>query len=353
MGRRQVAKTQDFDSCIRRFESSRPSQIFLGHKMFSNDNMRALVFSGRANQKLTEEICKYMDVPLGKTVIRDFSDKEIYVKIEENVRGGDIFVVQSTCFPGNTNLMELLIMIDALRRASAERITAVIPYYGYARQDRKNEPRVPITSKLIADLVVTAGADRVLTVDLHAGQIQGFFNIPVDHLFAINVLIDYIKEQKLKDLIVISPDAGGVERARAYAKRLNSSLAIIDKRRDIPNEAKAMNIIGDVKGKIAFIVDDMIDTAGTLMEATDALLGAGAREVHACCSHPVLSGPAGERIASSPIKTVITTNTIPLNGELEKNSKIKVLSVASLLGEAILRIHQETSVSSLFDSTKD
>ena len=275
------------------------------------------------------------------------------MKIEENVRGGDVFVVQSTCFPGNTNLMELLIMIDALRRSSAKRITAVIPYYGYARQDRKNEPRVPITSKLIADLVVTAGADRVLTVDLHAGQIQGFFNIPVDHLFAINVLIDYIKEQKLEDLIVISPDAGGVERARAYAKRLNSSLAIIDKRRDIPNEAKAMNIIGDVKGKIAFIVDDMIDTAGTLMEATDALLGAGAREVHACCSHPVLSGPAGERIANSPIKTVITTNTIPLNAELEKNSKIKVLSVASLLGEAILRIHQETSVSSLFDSTKD
>ena len=321
--------------------------------MFSNDNRRVLVFSGRANQKLTEEICNYIDVPLGKTVIRDFSDKEIYVKIEENVRGGDVFVVQSTCFPGNTNLMELLIMIDALRRSSAKRITAVIPYYGYARQDRKNEPRVPITSKLIADLVVTAGADRVLTVDLHAGQIQGFFNIPVDHLFAINVLIDYIKEQKLEDLIVISPDAGGVERARAYAKRLNSSLAIIDKRRDIPNEAKAMNIIGDVKGKIAFIVDDMIDTAGTLMEATDALLGAGAREVHACCSHPVLSGPAGERIASSPIKTVITTNTIPLNGELEKNPKIKVLSVASLLGEAILRIHQETSVSSLFDSTKD
>ena len=321
--------------------------------MFSNDNKRVLVFSGRANRKLTEEICNYIDVPLGKTVIRDFSDKEIYVRIEENVRGGDVFVVQSTCFPGNTNLMELLIMIDALRRSSANRITAVIPYYGYARQDRKNEPRVPITSKLVADLVVTAGADRVLTVDLHAGQIQGFFNIPVDHLFAINVLIDYIKEQKLEDLIVISPDAGGVERARAYAKRLNSSLAIIDKRRDIPNEAKAMNIIGDVKGKIAFIVDDMIDTAGTLMEATDALLGAGAREVHACCSHPVLSGPAGERIANSPIKTVITTNTIPLNGELEKNSKIKVLSVASLLGEAILRIHQETSVSSLFDSTKD
>ena len=321
--------------------------------MFSNDNRRALVFSGRANQKLTEEICKYMDVPLGKTVIRDFSDKEIYVKIEENVRGGDVFVVQSTCFPGNTNLMELLIMIDALRRASAKRITAVIPYYGYARQDRKNEPRVPITSKLVADLVVTAGADRVLTVDLHAGQIQGFFNIPVDHLFAINVLIDYIKGQKLENLIVISPDAGGVERARAYAKRLNSSLAIIDKRRDVPNEAKAMNIIGDVKDKIAFVVDDMIDTAGTLMEATDALLEAGAKEVHACCSHPVLSGPAGERISKSPIKSVVTTNTIPLNNDLTKNPKLKVLSVASLLGEAILRIHQETSVSSLFDSTQE
>jgi ribose-phosphate pyrophosphokinase len=321
--------------------------------MFSSDNGRVLVFSGRANQTLTEEISGYMKVPPGKTVIRDFSDQEIYVRIEENVRGGDVFVVQSTCFPGNTNLMELLIMIDALRRASAKRITAVIPYYGYARQDRKNEPRVPITSKLVADLVVTAGADRVLTVDLHAGQIQGFFNVPVDHLFAINVLIDYIKEQNLENMIVISPDAGGVERARAYAKRLDTSLAIIDKRRDIPNEAKAMNIIGDVKGKIAFIVDDMIDTAGTLMEATDALLGAGAKEVHACCSHPVLSGPAGDRIANSPIKSVVTTNTIPLNDELKKNSKIKVLSVAPLLGEAILRIHQETSVSSLFDSTKD
>ena len=321
--------------------------------MFSSDNGRVLVFSGRANQKLTEEICGYMKVPSGKTVIRDFSDQEIYVRIEENVRGGDVFVVQSTCFPGNTNLMELLIMIDALRRASAKRITAVIPYYGYARQDRKNEPRVPITSKLVADLVVTAGADRVLTVDLHAGQIQGFFNVPVDHLFAINVLIDYIKEQNLENMIVISPDAGGVERARAYAKRLDTSLAIIDKRRDIPNEAKAMNIIGDVKGKIAFIVDDMIDTAGTLMEATDALLGAGAKEVHACCSHPVLSGPAGDRIANSPIKSVVTTNTIPLNDELKKNSKIKVLSVAPLLGEAILRIRQESSVSSLFDSTKD
>jgi ribose-phosphate pyrophosphokinase len=282
-------------------------------------------------------------------VIKDFSDKEIYVKIEENVRGGDVFVIQSTCYPGNTNLMEMLIMMDALRRSSAKRITAVLPYYGYARQDRKNEPRVPITSKLVADLLETAGTDRVLTVDLHAGQIQGFFSVPVDHLFAMNVLIEYIKKLKLPNLIVISPDAGGVERARAFAKRLGTSLAIVDKRREVANEAKAMNIIGDVKGKVAFIVDDMIDTAGTLIEATDALLAAGATEVHACCSHPVLSGPAAERITASPIASVIATNTIPLHGDLKKNKKVKILSVAPLLGEAILRIHEETSVSSLFD----
>jgi len=312
-----------------------------------------LIFSGRANPLLAENICKYLDIPLGKTVIRDFSDNEIYVRIEENVRGGDVFIIQPTCFPGNTNVMELLIMIDALRRSSAKRITAVIPYYGYARQDRKCEPRVPITSKLVADLLETAGTDRVLTVDLHAGQIQGFFNIPVDHLFAMNVLIGHIRKLNLPNLIVISPDAGGVERARAFAKRLNTSLAIIDKRRDLTNEAKAMNIIGDVKGKVAFIVDDMIDTAGTLMEATDALLGAGASEVHACCSHPVLSGPALERISNSPIKSVVTTDSIPLGNGLEQNPKIKVLSIAPLLGEAILRIHEETSVSSLFDSTKE
>ena len=321
--------------------------------MYSSDNGRMLVFSGRANSLLAANICKYLDIPVGETVIRDFSDKEIYVRIEENVRGGDVFVIQPTCCPGNTNLMELLIMIDALRRSSAKRITAVIPYYGYARQDRKCEPRVPITSKLVADLLETAGTDRVLTVDLHAGQIQGFFNIPVDHLFAMNVLIDYIRTLALPNLIVISPDAGGVERARAFAKRLKTSLAIIDKRRDIANEAKAMNIIGDVKGKVAFIVDDMIDTAGTLMEATDALLGAGAKEVHACCSHPVLSGPALERISNSPIKSVVTTDTIPLGNGLSQNPKIKVLSIAPLLGEAILRIHEETSVSSLFDSTKE
>ena len=295
------------------------------------------------------DICQYLKVDLGQTVVRDFSDEEIYVRIEENVRGADVFVVQPTCYPGNTNLMELLIMIDALRRSSARRITAVIPYYGYARQDRKCEPRVPITSKLVADLLETAGTDRVLTVDLHAGQIQGFFNIPVDHLFAMNVLIEYIKTLELPNLIVISPDAGGVERARAYAKRLDASLAIIDKRRDIPNEAKAMNIIGDVGGKRCLIVDDMIDTAGTLMEATEALLGEGAMEVHACCTHPVLSGPAKDRIVNSPLKSMIATNTIPLNDELKKIEKIKILSVAPLLGEAINRIHQETSVSSLFD----
>ena len=244
-------------------------------------------------------------------------------------------------------------MIDALKRASAKRITAVIPYYGYARQDRKCEPRVPITSKLVADILHTAGTDRVLTMDLHAGQIQGFFNIPVDHLFAINVLIGYIKNLNFKDPVVISPDAGGVERARAYAKRLGTSLAIIDKRREGPNVAKAMNIIGDVKGKVAVIVDDMIDTAGTLIEATNALLDAGAAEVHGLCTHPVLSGPAGERIQNSPIKSVISTNTIPLSKELEAIGKIKILSVAPLFGEAIIRIHSESSVSSLFDSDGD
>jgi len=318
-----------------------------------DDNGRVLVFSGRSNQSLTQEICDYMDINIGNRVIKAFSDEEIFVRIEENVRGGDVFVIQSTCTPGNTHLMELLIMIDALKRASAKRITAVIPYYGYARQDRKCEPRVPITAKLVADLLHTAGTDRVLTLDLHAGQIQGFFNIPVDHLFAINVLIGYIKKLNYKDPVVISPDAGGVERARAYAKRMGTSLAIIDKRREGPNVAKAMNIIGDVKGKVAIIVDDMIDTAGTLLEATNALLGAGAAEVHGLCTHPVLSGPAGERIQNSPIKSVISTNTIPLSKELAAIEKIKILSVAPLFGEAIIRIHTESSVSSLFDSDGD
>lgn len=315
----------------------------------NNGNGKALVFSGRANLELAKNICAYMKVPLGKIIVRDFSDKEIYVRIEENVRGGDIFIIQPTCTPVNTNLMELLIITDALRRASAKRITAVIPYYGYGRQDRKCEPRVPITAKLVADLLHTAGIDRALTVDLHAGQIQGFFNIPLDHLFAMNVLVSYIKGLGLRNLMVISPDAGGVERARAYAKRLGASLAIIDKRREGPNEAKAMNIIGDVRDKVAFIVDDMIDTAGTLMEATDALIAAGASEVHACCSHAVLSGEACARIRNSPIKSIVTTDTIPMGDELSRLGKIKVLSVAPLLGEAIMRIHSESSISSLFD----
>lgn len=317
--------------------------------MRENGNGKVLVFSGRANPELAKDICEYMGVSLGRTDIRDFSDHEIFVKIEENVRGGDVFVIQSTCNPGNTNLMEMLVMIDALRRSSAKRITSVLPYYGYARQDRKIEPRVPITAKLVAKLLETAGTDRVLTVDLHAGQIQGFFNVPVDDLFAMNVLVKYIKKLDLENLVVISPDAGGVERARAFAKRLGASLAIIDKRREAANEAKAMNIIGDVKGKAAFIVDDMIDTAGTLVEATSALLKEGAKEVHACCSHPVFSGPAARRIGESPIKSIVVTNTIPLPDVLKNSSKIKILSVAPLLGEAILRIHRETSVSSLFD----
>ncbi len=317
--------------------------------MDTNGNGQALVFSGRANIQLSEDICKYLNIDLGRRVIKDFSDDEIYVRLEENVRGGDVFVIQSTCSPGNTNLMELLIMIDALKRASAKRVTAVIPYYGYARQDRKCEPRVPITSKLVADLLVTAGTDRVLTVDLHAGQIQGFFNIPVDHLFAMKVLVPYLQSLDLKNMVVISPDAGGVERARAFAKRLGVSLAIIDKRRESMNEAKAMNIIGDVAGKVTFIVDDMIDTAGTLVEGAVALMEAGAKEVHACCTHAVLSGPALDRISNAAIKSIVATNTIPLRDGMEGHPKIKILSVAPLLGEAILRINRETSVSSLFD----
>ncbi|MBI3601052.1 MAG: ribose-phosphate pyrophosphokinase [Nitrospinae bacterium] len=307
-----------------------------------------LIFSGRANIRLAEEICRYLRIHLGKSNIYDFSDGEIGVRITENVRGRDVFVVQPTCDPVNKNLMELLIMIDALKRSSAERITAVIPYYGYARQDRKAEPRVPITSKLVADLVTAAGTDRVLAMDLHAGQIQGFFNLPVDHLYAAPILIEYIKRKKLKDLVIVSPDAGGVERARAFAKKLNTSLAIIDKRRDKPGVAKVMNIIGDIRGKRVMIVDDIIDTAGTLIEATNALIANGAREVYACCTHPVLSGPAIERITQSQIKEVIASNTIQLNDKQKACDKIKVLSVSKLLGEAIKRIHTATSVSSLF-----
>lgn len=312
-------------------------------------NKQLLLFSGRSNLALSKEISKYLKISLGQSSMSNFSDGEIMVKIKENVRGRDVFIIQSTCYPGNDNLMELLIMIDAIKRSSASRITAVIPYYGYARQDRKVEPRVPITSKLVADLIYSAGASRLLTVDLHAGQIQGFFNIPVDHLYAMPILVKYIKSLKIKNLVVVSPDAGGVERARAFAKRLSSTLAIIDKRRDKPGVAEAMHIIGNVKKKNVFIVDDMIDTAGTITEATKALIKNGARSVYAICTHPVLSGPAVKRLSNSDIKQVLVINTIPLNGKEKVCKKIKVLSIGALLGEAIKRINQEGSVSCLFD----
>ncbi|HUU50054.1 MAG TPA: ribose-phosphate pyrophosphokinase [Nitrospinota bacterium] len=306
------------------------------------------IFSGRASEELSEEISKYLKIPLGDILITDFSDGEIYVQIQENIRGADVFVIQSTCNPGNSNLMELLIMIDAMRRASAERITAVIPYYGYARQDRKVQPRVPITAKLVANLLTAVGTDRVLAIDLHAGQIQGFFDIPVDHLFASPDIIDYIKKKKIKNAVVVSPDAGGVERARAFAKRVNASLSIIDKRREEKNVSKVMNIIGDVKDKNVLLIDDMVDTAGTLVESVKALRDNGAKDIYACCTHAVLSGSAIERISKSFLKELIVTNTIPLRKEGRNNKKIKVLSVAKLLGEAIIRIHNGASVSSLF-----
>jgi len=297
---------------------------------------------------LSKEIADYLGIPIGKALVGTFSDGETRVEIGENVRGKDVFVIQSTCPPVNHNLMELLIIIDALKRASARRITAVIPYYGYGRQDRKVKPRVPITAKLVADLITTAGADRVLSMDLHVGQIQGFFNIPVDHLFAAPVMLDYIKQHFKDNLTIVSPDAGGVERARAFAKRLGANLAIIDKRRDAPNIAEAVNVIGDIKEKTVIILDDMVDTAGTLTEAAHVLLERGAKEVYACCTHPVLSGPALERLMKSPIKRLVVTNTIPLKEKAKNCEKIEVLSVASLLGEAIKRIHEETSISTLF-----
>lgn len=306
------------------------------------------LFSGNANPALAKEICGYLGIGLGEATVSAFSDGEIRVKIEENVRGADVFVVQSCSHPVNTSIMELLIMIDALKRSSAYRITAVIPYFGYARQDRKDQPRVPISAKLMADLITTAGADRVLTMDLHAGQIQGFFNIPVDHLYATPVLLDYIQKRGAGDLVVVSPDAGGVERARAFAKRLQAQLAIIDKRREGPNNAQIMNIIGDVEGRNALLLDDMIDTAGTIVQGAQACADKGARTVWAGCTHPVLSGPALDRLERSCLTEVVVTNTIPLNGKEDRCPKLKVLSVAPLLGEAITRIHEEESVSSLF-----
>ena len=312
-------------------------------------NKTAAIFTGNSNPALAKEIVRYLKMPLGKVQVGAFSEGEISVKIEENIRGKDVFIVQSTSPPPNKNLMELLILIDALRRSSAKRITAVLPYFGYARQDRKDQPRVPITAKLVANLLTTAGADRVLTVDLHAGQIQGFFDIPLDHLFAITTFVDYFAKLKLKNITVVSPDVGGIKMARAYAKRLNARLAIVDKRRVSGEDTEVMNILGEeeIKGKNAVIIDDLVATAGSLVEAASALKKKGAKEIYAAITHPVLSGPAKKRIADSPIKTLFVTNSIPLNGK--GNKKIKVLSIAPLLAEAIKRIHNEESVSSLFD----
>jgi ribose-phosphate pyrophosphokinase len=306
------------------------------------------LFGGTSNPELTREVCDYLDIEPGKIAAKTFSDGETQVEIHENIRGGDIFVLQSTCTPVNDNLMQLLIMMDALRRASAERITAIIPYYGYGRQDRKVKPRVPISAKLVADLITTAGANRVVSMDLHAGQIQGYFNIPVDNLFAAPLLLKYIRTHFEDDLVIVSPDAGGVERARAFAKRLAATLAIIDKRRDAPNIAEAMNIIGEVKGKTAVVLDDMVDTAGTLTQAAVALKDKGASKIYACCTHAVLSGSSIGNIEASPIDRLVVTNTIPLNGMAQKCSKITVLSVAEMLGETIRRIFNSNSVSTLF-----
>ncbi len=297
---------------------------------------------------MAEEIAGHLDIPLSQADVRKFSDGEIFVEVKENVRGRDVFVVQPTSTPVNDHLMELVIMVDALRRASARRITAVVPYYGYARQDRKNAPRVPITAKVVAEMFMAVGVRRVLCMDLHAGQIQGFFNIPVDHLYAAPVVLEHIQKTFGDEVIMVSPDAGGVERTRAFAKRLNSGLAIIDKRRDKPNECEAMHVIGDVQGKTAILMDDMVDTAGTLCAGAETLLANGAKEVHACCSHPVLSGPAIDRLTQSRLKSLVVTNSIPLSESAQACGKIKVLSVSKLLADAINRIHNEDSVSSLF-----
>lgn len=314
-----------------------------------SEDRRFKIFSGTANRPLAEEICRFLGVPLGETRLQRFSDGEVHFQLLENVRGADVFLVQPTSFPVDQNLLELLIMMDALKRASAGRITVVVPYYGYARQDRKDRPRVAITSKLVADLLVTAGANRALFVDLHAAQIQGFFNIPVDHLFASPVLVSYFRDLNLPNLTVVSPDAGGVERARFFAKKLDVPLAIVDKRRTDINVTEVMNVIGDVRGRTCLILDDIIDTAGTLVKTADALLDQGAEKVYACASHAVLSGPAVDRIRDSRITEVVITNTIPLRPEAEGLDKIRVLSVAGLLGRAIESIHMETSISMLFN----
>lgn len=308
------------------------------------------IFTGNSNPELTQAITRYMGIPMGEAMVGSFSDGEIQVEFRENVRGMDVFVIQSTCQPVNDNIMELLIMIDALKRASASRVTAVMPYYGYARQDRKVASRAPITAKLMADIITAAGADRVLTIELHAGQIQGFFDIPVDHLYAGPLVAEAMQANHYADeSTVVSPDAGGVERARAFAKKIGASLAIIDKRRPKPNQSEVMRVVGDVSGKDAIIVDDMVDTAGTLVKSADALKTAGARNVYACCTHAVLSGPAVDRINQSSIDKLYVTDTIPTKDKLEKCPKLKVESIAPLLGEAISRIHREISLSELFD----
>lgn len=306
------------------------------------------VFSGNANPGLARDIAKYLGIPLGEVVVKHFADGETRVEIGENVRGMDVFVIQPTSQPANEHLMELLIMVDALKRSSADRITAVIPYYGYARQERKVQPRTPISAKLVADLITAAGANRILSIDLHAGQIQGFFNIPFDHLFATPVMLDYIKKNLADDTVIVAPDAGGAERARAYAKRLDTPMAMIDKRRDRPNESEVMHVIGEVKGKKAIIIDDIVDTAGTLVKAAEAIKKEGASKVYACATHPVFSQNAVEKIKSSIIEEVVVTDTIALKEEALACKRIKVLSVAPIIGEAIKRIHKADSVSSLF-----
>jgi ribose-phosphate pyrophosphokinase len=306
------------------------------------------IFSGSANAPLADEVCQFLGMQRGQAQLTRFADGEAYVQIQENVRGCDVFVMQPTCRPVDEHLMELLLMIDAFKRASARRITAVIPYFGYARQDRKDKPRVPISAKLVADLLTTVGAHRAVIVDLHTPQLQGFFNIPVDHLFASPVLVDHFKKLSLPNLTVVSPDAGGVERARFFAKKVDAALAIVDKRRVEMNVAEVMHVIGDVEGRTCLIIDDLIDTAGTLVKTATALLENGATEVYACSSHPVLSGPAVSNIRDSVIREVVVTNTIPLSAEAKMEPKIRVLSIAGLIGRAIQSIHEETSVSKLF-----
>lgn len=309
------------------------------------------IFAGNSNLKLAKDVADYLNVPLGDSLVKRFSDGESFVRINENIRGADVFIIQSTCYPANDNLMELLVMIDAFKRASASRITAVIPYYGYARQDRKDSPRTPISARLVADLLQAAGVHRVFSLDLHAPQIQGFFNIPVDHLFAAPVLLESMRDilkEEAQNVVLISPDAGGVERTRAFAKRLNCAIAIADKRRDAPGQIAEVNIIGDIKDKEAILLDDIVDTAGTMTEVAKILVEKGARKVWACATHGVLSGPAIQRINASPLDRLLLTDTIPLEEKQRQCPKLKVLSVAGLLGEAIARIHRADSVSSLF-----